>query len=174
MASSRSCPSCGQQGFTLIELMVTVGVVAILAAIAAPSFQDLLGRYRADAAATELKATLDLARSEAIKRVVTAQVCPSSNGSSCTASSTNWASGWLVWADANSNGSLDSGEVTQVGAAVNSSLTFTSSASTVTFQSLGQITGTVPTFTVTHTASAVSRYVCLSASGSSKVQTTSC
>jgi type IV fimbrial biogenesis protein FimT len=164
----------GCLGLTLIELMVTIAVAAILAAMAAPSFTSLLGSYRADAAAQELKASLDLARSEAIKIARTATACPSANGTSCSANSTNWASGWLIWSDADGTNVMSASEIIQVMGAVNSSLTFTGTASSVTFQSLGQISGTAPNFTISHAASSTTRYVCLSASGSSKVQSNSC
>ena len=69
---------------------------------------------------------------------------------------------------------MNASEIIQVMGAVNSSLTFTGTASSVTFQSLGQISGTAPNFTISHAASSTTRYVCLSASGSSKVQSNSC
>jgi len=161
-------------GLTLIELMVTIAVAAILAALAAPSFTGMLGSYRVESAAQELKASLDLARSEAIKLARTAQACPSTTGSSCASNSTNWGTGWLIWSDADGTNVMNASEIVQVVGAVNNTLTFTGSASSVTFQSLGQISGAAPNFTISHAASSTTRYVCLSSSGSSKVQSTSC
>ena len=60
--------SRGQQGFTAIELMVVVSIVAILAALAAPSFTPLIERWRVRSAIEHLTSTLYFARSEAIKR----------------------------------------------------------------------------------------------------------
>ncbi|WP_148215376.1 GspH/FimT family pseudopilin [[Acidovorax] ebreus] len=56
------------RGFTVIELMVTVAVLAVLAALAAPSFNSIIERWRVRQAAEELQSTVYMARSEAIKR----------------------------------------------------------------------------------------------------------
>lgn len=58
----------GQQGFTAIELMVVVTIIAVLAALAGPSFTPLIERWRVRDAAEALTSSLYLARSEAIKR----------------------------------------------------------------------------------------------------------
>ncbi len=96
-----------QNGFTLVELMVTVAVLAVLSTIAYPSFQSTIRSNRVATTTNELIASLALARSEAIKtRVVGLYAHPQrakSDGSS-------WADGWMVWEDRNGNGALDSGE----------------------------------------------------------------
>lgn len=56
------------QGFTLIEMMVTVAVLAIIVSIAAPSFNSFFDRYRVKRAADTLSSFLINAKSEAIKR----------------------------------------------------------------------------------------------------------
>ena len=66
--SSGSPVHHGARGFTAIELMVTIGIAAILAALAAPSFTGLMERWRVRQAAEGLQSTLYYARSEAIKR----------------------------------------------------------------------------------------------------------
>ncbi|MEA9554998.1 Tfp pilus assembly protein FimT/FimU [Xanthomonas nasturtii] len=95
------------RGFTLIELMVTVAVLAIMSAIAYPSFQGVLRSNRVAAANNELMALLNLARSEAIRNGQGGGVCGSSNGTACDGS---WSAGVMAWGDTNGNGGFDAGE----------------------------------------------------------------
>ena len=55
-------------GFTLIELMTVIAIVAILTALAAPSFSGLTAKKRVEGALTELTTDLQFARSEAVQR----------------------------------------------------------------------------------------------------------
>lgn len=122
-------------GFTLIELMVTIAVVAILLAIALPSFQGALRSNRVTTATNEMIASLSLARSEAIRNKGGAGVCPSSNGTACVG---NWSDGWLVWADANGNSALDIGEVVLRYSQGNPGLAVSNSGGTVVFDPRGR------------------------------------
>lgn len=81
-------------GFTLIEVMVVVSIVAILAALAAPSFVEMLRRNRLSAAVSALQVSLSLARSEAVKRGADARVTVAAN----TAAGV-WTNGWTVFVD---------------------------------------------------------------------------
>jgi type IV fimbrial biogenesis protein FimT len=69
-------------GFTLIELMVAVAIVAILAALAAPSFRQLIASQRVKNASFDLVAGLSMARSEAITRNANVSVCLTSGDAS--------------------------------------------------------------------------------------------
>ena len=97
------------QGITLVESMVVVAILGILAAIAVPSFKSTIESSRRTTYANQLLEDLALARSEAIKRGVRVVVCPSSDGTSCSGS-TSWVSGWITYADTNCNNALTSGE----------------------------------------------------------------
>ena len=92
-----------QSGFTMVELMVTVAVLAILAGIALPSFQASLRSNRVATTSNELLASLSLGRTEAIRAIGPAGVCPSSTGLACVAN-TDWAAGWIVWHEVPSAG----------------------------------------------------------------------
>lgn len=81
------------RGFTAIELMVTVAIMAILAALAAPSFSSLIESWRVREAVEELQNTIYFARSEAIKRGGKISIVQSGN------------SGWAVQFDTNGDGS---------------------------------------------------------------------
>ncbi|MBV6815250.1 Tfp pilus assembly protein FimT/FimU [Xanthomonas campestris pv. passiflorae] len=108
------------RGFTLVELLVTISVVAVLAVIALPSFQGVIRSNQAATTANELVASLSLARSEAIRSTRGGGICPSSDGLICSG---QWSDGWISWADANGNGSYDSGETVLRYTKVNSKMT---------------------------------------------------
>lgn len=84
------------RAFTLIELMVTVAVLAIAISLAAPSFSNMLQDNRISALTNELQGTLQLARSEAVKRRGNVLVCRSNADQDDCANGTNWADGWLM------------------------------------------------------------------------------
>lgn len=101
-------PRC-LRAFTLVELMIAVAVLAVLVALAAPSFQYVNNSSRLSGMANEMLASLQLARSEAIRRGVRTVVCPSADGAACTAGS-DWTAGWMVFFDDNRNDTPDVGE----------------------------------------------------------------
>jgi type IV fimbrial biogenesis protein FimT len=94
-------------GFTLLELMITLAVLAILTAIAVPSFQTLLERNRLTSATNDLLGALMMARSNAVTRRVITRVCPSTNASTCATGTVNWATGWIVTEDPTNQGWTD-------------------------------------------------------------------
>jgi type IV fimbrial biogenesis protein FimT len=129
--------STKQTGFTLIELMVTIAVLGILVSIAVPSYQNMVLGNRIVAQANQVVTALNYARSEAVKRGATAIVCASNGGTSCSGI-TNWTTGWLVFADANGNGTVDNGELLRVWPALTGGNTLNAGSSKqITFAATG-------------------------------------
>ena len=99
-------------GFTLVELMVTLTVSAILATAAAPSFANLIARNKVLIQTNAILESLYLARSYAIVKQRNVHVChldPETN-SSCSEDrnyNSKWSHGWLVFADNNGDRNFD-------------------------------------------------------------------
>lgn len=95
-------PFTRSTGFTLVETMVVVALLSILTALAIPSLQDAMDRYRANAVYDELRSTFVFARSEAIRtrsRVIVQRTV----GANCPTVQ-EWQCGWIVYVDANGSG----------------------------------------------------------------------
>jgi len=97
------------RGFTLIELMVTIGIIAVLAGLAAPSFREMVANNRLKSHISALQTSLMMARNEAINRKSRVVVCKSADQASCTTSG-DWQQGWIVFIDSNDSASVDAGE----------------------------------------------------------------
>lgn len=94
------------RGFTLVETLVVVALIATLALFAVPSFIAWRVRDQVDARAQAMVATLSYARSEALRRGVRVTVCRIDTlrhclavGSACGSGATDWSCGWAVMAD---------------------------------------------------------------------------
>ena len=94
-------------GFTAIEMMVTVAIMAILASIEIPSFTLIIEHWRVNDATNAMTDTLYLARAEAIKRGgnIGIQKIPKT-APGCKLANTNeeWGCGWFIFEDSNSDG----------------------------------------------------------------------
>lgn len=87
-------------GFTLIELMVTLAIAAILLMVAAPSMVAFKRNSELTSLSNTLLSAINAARSEALKRNVAAYITPADKGNS-------WAVGWIVFVDKNNNQVFD-------------------------------------------------------------------
>ncbi len=95
-----------QHGFTLLELMVTITVLALVLSIGVPSFQQVMADSRRTSDVNELLLSLNLARSEALKRNRHVTICKSADGAACGDAATSWSDGWIVFVN-NSSANVD-------------------------------------------------------------------
>jgi type IV fimbrial biogenesis protein FimT len=91
-------------GFSLIELMMVLAVLAILITVGVPSFRNLIADNRQLSEVYAFRATLNNARTEALTQRTFVTVCRSSDGVSCTG---NWNQGYIAFTDFDGNGVLD-------------------------------------------------------------------
>jgi len=100
-------------GFTLVELMVVVGIMAVLAALAGPSFMGTIERYRVSTVTDQLASALILAQTEAVKRAGNVGLARLSGGDCPTLSNAQEGScRWPGFNDTNNNGVVNAGEAT--------------------------------------------------------------
>lgn len=147
-------------GLTLIELMVTLVVLAIGSTIAVSSYRSVTASARLNATAQELGSSLELSLSVAISRARPTTICRSMNGTSCSTGNNQWNVGWIVWVDENQNSVLDSGELNRVYPATSASIGIDGPLTAVTYSATG-IPSVTPAFQISHTDITTTRQVCI-------------
>ena len=91
-------------GFTLVEMMVALVVLAVLIVISAPGFSDLIKNNRMLSQVYAMRAALNGARSEALAQRSFVTLCRSSDGASCSG---DWNQGYIAFVDNNGDGIVD-------------------------------------------------------------------
>ena len=97
------------RGFTLLELLVSIAIVAVLVKVAVPALNPVIDSVKLSSATNVFVSGLILARSEAIKRNSRVALCKSLDGLSCTEDG-GWEQGWIVFHDANNNSLRENSE----------------------------------------------------------------
>ncbi|MBD3653681.1 GspH/FimT family protein [Kangiella sp.] len=118
------------KAFTLIELMTTIAIVAIMAAIAVPGMRNLILNNRLVGFSNDIVSSVSAARNEAIGSRQQVGIEP--NGG-------DWSQGWRVFVDANDSGTFDAGEeiVREIEAYPNSMSENASPGTNIVFTSRG-------------------------------------
>lgn len=116
--ASRTRPGCQASGFTLLELMVVLAIVAILATLAAPSFSRLIKSSAISSAVNIFMSDMRYARSESLRRGGRVVMCrsdaPEALAPGCSSGSgageKGWVSGWIVFFDTDNDADKQANE----------------------------------------------------------------
>lgn len=159
------------QGFSLIESVVVVAVLAILAGIALPSFAALIRENRVVAVTNDLLGAIHLARSEAIKQGRRITICTSADLDDCE-SDIGWHRGWIMFEDRDEDGVRGDGErILSVGQAQNGAVSITGNepvrnyVSYVPSGATRKLNGALLMGTITLCSDGVARQIVINASG---------
>jgi len=126
------------RGFTLIELMVTLAVAAIVLSVAVPGMRSFVQNNKAASQSNKLLGSLNFARSKAVHFGRTVTLCSSTDTATCSGSN-NWATGWVLLDPSNA--------VVQSWESLSGTSTLTATASSITYNGLGGA-GAATTFTL--------------------------
>jgi type IV fimbrial biogenesis protein FimT len=113
-----ACPVRRQpKGYTIVELMAVVAIIAITLTLGLPSFLDVIRTSQMSTRTNDFIAAVALTRSEATRRNRVAEICARASDTACATSGGGaaWAQGWIVWADADDDATLDApGEIVRI------------------------------------------------------------
>ena len=97
-----------ENGFTLIELMIAVGLTGLLLSMAVPALDIFVSNARQTGAINDFVSTIHKARSTAVTTNTRVTICPSSGGTNCEA--VGWNNGWIAFSDLDSDRNVDANE----------------------------------------------------------------
>jgi type IV fimbrial biogenesis protein FimT len=177
------------RGFTLLEVMVVLSIIAVLTTLAAPSFVQLIRSNSMSSSVNAFMADMRFARSESIRRGGAIVLCRSDNpegASPVCGSGSEWVGGWIIFHDLDNSGDRNTGDVViRVQAPITTMDSIiasgTSSLTTFRFSATGRLQGqsssTQLSFGGSSFDNSQKRVVCVNLSGRVRIAgdgTTSC
>ena len=136
------------KGFTLVELIMALGVLGLTMAFAVPSFVTVISNNRISSSANDFVGSLQLAKAESAARIEPTTICKKNIAGTGCLTSGDWQQGWIVFSDNNGNAAVDAGDTVVLNhEALDSQITFNGTAgvtNSITFNPSGRtsITGT--------------------------------
>jgi type IV fimbrial biogenesis protein FimT len=134
--------SVQQFGFTLLEMVFVLAVIALLTTLAMPNMEGFVARNRLAAATGDMVTALATARTEAVGRNAPVTICASNAQATDCSDTASWEDGWLLFVDWNSNSDVDSDdEVLEYNEAYKGDVSFSGSGdvkNTITFWASGR------------------------------------
>jgi len=96
-----------QNGFTLVELLITIVVVSVLMATAIPSFMQFIENNRMTGQANSFVVSTQMARNEAVKRGSSTTLCAANADMDGCSGNNDWSTGWIAFSDLNRDGIIN-------------------------------------------------------------------
>jgi type IV fimbrial biogenesis protein FimT len=129
-------------GFSMMEMLVTLLILGLVAAIGLPSLDEFIDDNRLNAAIGDLQSSMQAGRAEAVGRNAYVTLCKKNADSTDCVTSGGWQQGWIIFVDVDGDGTVDAGdEIVMVHDALLASLTFHGTAGVkdrITFRPSGQ------------------------------------
>ena len=138
-------------GFTLMELLVTMAIAAILVSMAVPSFQAFFSRNRIATVTNDFMSSINFARSEAVKGGAITTMCMMSTSlvNTCSTTNTGWSNGWIIWVDRNGDSTMQASELLRSHGPINAgNVAIGGTQIAFSFAGQGALTTTTDTFNI--------------------------
>jgi type IV fimbrial biogenesis protein FimT len=134
-----------QNGFTLFELLVALAIAALLIMVGVPNTRNMIMDNRIISQANHFVATINAARSSAVRYQRPAIVCSTDDFDAAVptcSGSTDWSDGWIVWVDKNRDATTSANEIVVVSPPLQGSVSMTGGAARFSYDARGF--GTAP------------------------------
>ena len=126
------------RGFTLIELMVTLAIAAIVLSIGIPSFKNIIKENNQATLLNEFTSYVNFAKSTAVTQGAVVVLCPRNTAGTDCNSSGSWDDGWIVFVDSNEDGDKDNGDtLLKVHESIDDDFNITTSSTSVEINAKG-------------------------------------